>query len=154
MSSRVTPELGPQQIPESALLLRRFAPPPARGSGLPYVRDPIASRINIPELHTFANSRLHRFQTSENRGFPAPEKHVSRTFVKLNVSRVTGFPKFPNTSPSGKRVDSDDPIPRILRKFSKKRHPRNVGGDTRRPGALERLNRGRFRGTTPLHPYK
>jgi hypothetical protein len=32
---------------------------------------------------------------------------------------VTGFPEFPNTSPSGKRVDSDDPIPRIIRKFSK-----------------------------------
>jgi hypothetical protein len=32
---------------------------------------------------------------------------------------VTGFPEFPNTSPLGKRVDSDDPIPRILRKFSK-----------------------------------
>jgi hypothetical protein len=57
---------------------------------------------------------------------------------------VTGFPKFPNTSPSGKRVDSDDPIPQIFRKFSKKRHPRNVGGDTRRPGTLERLDRGRF----------
>jgi hypothetical protein len=24
---------------------------------------------------------------------------------------VTDFPEFPNTSPSGKRVDSDDPIP-------------------------------------------
>jgi hypothetical protein len=32
-------------------------------------------------------------------------------FINLNVSRVTGFPEFPNTSPSGKRVDSDDPIP-------------------------------------------
>jgi hypothetical protein len=25
---------------------------------------------------------------------------------------VTDFPEFPNTSPSGKQVDSDDPIPR------------------------------------------
>jgi hypothetical protein len=32
-------------------------------------------------------------------------------FMNLDVSRVTGFPEFPNTSPSGKRVDSDDPIP-------------------------------------------
>jgi hypothetical protein len=62
---------------------------------------------------------------------------------------VTGFPEFPNTSPSRKRVDSDDPIPRIFRKFSKKHHPRNVGGDTRRPETLERFDRGRFRGTIP-----
>jgi hypothetical protein len=41
---------------------------------------------------------------------------------------VTGFPEFPNTSPSGKRVDSDDPIPRTFQNFSKKRHPRNVEG--------------------------
>jgi hypothetical protein len=40
-------------------------------------------------------------------------------FVNLDVSRMTGFPEFPNTSPSGKRVDSDDPIPRTSRKFSK-----------------------------------
>jgi hypothetical protein len=33
---------------------------------------------------------------------------------KIDVSRVTGFPEFPNTSPSGKRVDSDDPITRKL----------------------------------------
>jgi hypothetical protein len=57
---------------------------------------PLLHRITIPELHAFANPRLHRFQTSENREFPVPEKHVSRTFVKLNVSRVTGFPEFPN----------------------------------------------------------
>jgi hypothetical protein len=67
---------------------------------------------------------------------------------------VTGFLEFPNTSPSGKRVDSDDPIPRIFRKFSKKRHPQNVGGDTRRLETLERLDRGRFRGTTRPRPYK
>jgi hypothetical protein len=36
---------------------------------------------------------------------------------------VTGFPEFPNTGPSGKRVDSDDPIPRIFQKFSKKTSP-------------------------------
>jgi hypothetical protein len=71
-----------------------------------------------------------------------------------NVSRVMGFPEFPNTSPSGKRVDSDDPIPRLFRKFSKKRHPRNVGGDTRRTETLKRLSRGRFRGTTPPRLYK
>jgi hypothetical protein len=33
-------------------------------------------------------------------------------FITPDVSRVTGFPKFPNTSPLGKRVDSDNPIQR------------------------------------------
>jgi hypothetical protein len=133
MSSRVTPELGPRQIPEltfASSLVRaclraclpnwvldrfpnwpsllhwfvhvfarafrtgfstdsrigrppKFAPPPARGSGPPHVRDPLLHRIKIPELHTFANSRLHRFQSSENREFPAPEKHVSRILSNL-----------------------------------------------------------------------
>jgi hypothetical protein len=64
--------------------------------------------------------------------------------MNLNVSRVTGFPKFPNTSPSGKRVDSDDPIPRTFQNFSQKRHPRNVGGDTRHPETSQRSNRGAF----------
>jgi hypothetical protein len=125
MSSRVTPELGPQQIPESALLLRRFAhvlardsrtepstdsrighppkfaPSPARGSGLPHVRDPIPSRTKIPELHTFANSRLHRFQTSENREFPAPEKHVSRTLLNLTFRGWRVFLNSPTVWQSG-----------------------------------------------------
>jgi hypothetical protein len=83
-----------------------------------------------------------------------PWKTYLKNFVKIDVSRVTGFPEFPNTSPSGKRVDSDDPIPRIFPKFSKKRHTRNVGGDTRHPKTLQRSNQGRFRGTTPPRPYK
>jgi hypothetical protein len=64
-------------------------------------------------------------------------------FINLDVSRVTGFPEFPNTSPSGKRVDSNDPIPRTFH-FSKKRHPRNVEGDTRHPETSQRSNRGAF----------
>jgi hypothetical protein len=36
----------------------------------------------------------------------------------------------------------------------KKCHPRNVGGDTRRPGSQGRLNRGVLRETTPPRPYK
>jgi hypothetical protein len=57
---------------------------------------------------------------------------------------MTDFSEFPNTSPSGKRVDSDDPIPRKSLNFSKKRHPRNVGGDTRPPETSQRSNRGVF----------
>jgi hypothetical protein len=51
----------------------------------------------IPELHAFANPRLRRFQASENRELPVPEKHASRTLSNPDVSRVTGFPEFPNT---------------------------------------------------------
>jgi hypothetical protein len=84
--------------------------------------------------------------------FKIPDHRVSSlllktyitNFINLDVSRVTGFPEFPNTSPSGQRVDSDDPIPRTFQKFSKKRHPRNVGVDTRHPENLQRSNRGAF----------
>jgi hypothetical protein len=131
----------------------KFAPCQLEVPSFCMFATPRLHRITILELHTFANSRLRRFQASENRKFPVPEKHVSRTLLSPDVSRVTGFPEFPNTSPSGKRVDSDDRIPRIFRKFSKKRHPRNVGGNTRRPETLKRLNRGRFRGTTPPRLY-
>jgi hypothetical protein len=48
-----------------------------------------------------------------------PLKTCITNFINLDVSRVTGFPEFPSTSPSGKRVDSDDPIPRTFRNFSK-----------------------------------
>jgi hypothetical protein len=58
---------------------------------------PRLHRITIHELHTFANSRLRRFQASENREFPVPEKHVSRTLLSPDVSRVTSFPEFPNS---------------------------------------------------------
>jgi hypothetical protein len=71
-------------------------------------------------------------------------------FINLDVSRVTYFPEFPNTSPSGKRVDSNDPIPRKSQNFSKKRHARNVGGDTRPPETSQRSNRGVFVELPPL----
>jgi hypothetical protein len=64
--------------------------------------------------------------------------------INLDVSRETGFPEFPNTSPSGKWVDSDDPIPQKSQNFSKKRHPQNVGGDTRPPEISQWSNRGVF----------
>jgi hypothetical protein len=80
----------------------------------------------------FAIPRLRRFKILENRECFAPEKTHLKNFVKLDVSRVTGFPEFPNTSPSGKRVD---PTIRFHenQNFGIKRHPRNVGGDTRHP---------------------
>jgi hypothetical protein len=80
MSTRLTPELSPWQIPESAILRssghRQFEIP-----GFRMFVTPFLHRIKIPELCTFADSRLLRFQASENREFPAPEKHVSRTLL-------------------------------------------------------------------------
>jgi hypothetical protein len=54
----------------------------------------------IPELHTFVNPRLRRFQASENRELPVPEKHAYRTLSNPDISRVTGFPEFPNRTPT------------------------------------------------------
>jgi hypothetical protein len=96
MSSRVTPELGPRQIPESAIF-RSLRPRQLEVLGFRMFVTPPLHRTTIPEFHAFGNPRLHRFQASENREFPVPEKHVSRNFIKLNVSRVTGFPEFPNS---------------------------------------------------------
>jgi hypothetical protein len=94
-SSRATPELGPRQIPESAAL-RSSRHRQLEVPGFCMFATPRLHRITIPELHTFANPKLRRFQTSENRKFPVPEKHVSRTLSNPDVSRMTGFPEFPN----------------------------------------------------------
>jgi hypothetical protein len=112
----------------------KFAPCQLEVPSFCMFATPRLHRITILELHTFANSRLRRFQASENRKFPVPEKHVSRTLLSPDVSRVTGFPEFPNTSPSGKRVDSDDRIPRIFRKFSKKTSPSERRREHASPG--------------------
>jgi hypothetical protein len=96
MSTRLTPELSPRQIPELAALRssghRQFKIP-----GFRIFVTPLLHRIKIPEICTFANSRLHKFQASENRELTAPEKHASRTLLNSTFSRVTGFPKFFNT---------------------------------------------------------
>jgi hypothetical protein len=83
LSSRVTPELGPQRIPESAVL-RSSRHRQLEVPGFRMFVTPFLHQVEIPELHTFANSRLHRFQASENREFPTPEKHVSRTLSSLS----------------------------------------------------------------------
>jgi hypothetical protein len=114
MSSRVTSEPGPRQIPELA-----FASSPVRAClrawlpnwvlrsschrqlevpGLRMSVTLLLHRIKIPELHTFANSGLHRFQASENREFPAPEKHVSRTLSNLTLRGWRIFLNSPTTT--------------------------------------------------------
>jgi hypothetical protein len=58
--------------------------------------------------------------------FPSLEAELSipkvthefiRELCKSEVSRVKSFCLIPNTSPSGKQVDSDDPIPRTNLEF-------------------------------------
>jgi hypothetical protein len=44
----------------------------------------------------FATPRLHEFQIPDPREFFAPKKYITN-FINLDVSRVTGFPEFPNT---------------------------------------------------------
>jgi hypothetical protein len=56
-------------------------------------------RIKIPESCTFANSWLRRFQVSENRESPAPEKHTLGTLLSLTFR---GWRVFLN-SPTGDR---------------------------------------------------
>jgi hypothetical protein len=99
----------------------------------------------------FANLKLRRFQAPENREFPVPEKHISRTSSNSSFRGWRVFLNSPTLAPRGSGLT---PTIRFheYQKFSKKRHPRNVGGDTRRLETLQRSDRGRFRGTTPLAP--
>jgi hypothetical protein len=122
MSSHETPELGPQQIPELALAsqlvhacpsvwlsIRVFNRFPnwslskvraidSWDSGLPHVRDSSSSpNQDSRTLH------IREFETSQVPGFresriPCSWKTCFENFVKLNVSRVTGFPEFPNNA--------------------------------------------------------
>jgi hypothetical protein len=86
--------------------LRRFEIPDLRKFKIPELR-----RLKIPDLRKFATSELRRFKIPDFASSRFLKTHFTN-FIKLDVSRVTDFPEFPNTSPSGKQVDSDDPIPR------------------------------------------
>jgi hypothetical protein len=74
----MTSELDSRQIPESAAL---------RGSRLRQLEvlgfcvfmTPRLLRTKIPEIRMFANMKLRKFLIPENREFPVPEKHISRT---------------------------------------------------------------------------
>jgi hypothetical protein len=136
--------------------LHRFTTSGLRRFKIPDLHKFATPSFTGPWLRIFASSRFQsftgsRFQIFTGSGFL---KTHFMNFVKLGVSRVTGFPEFPNTSPSGKRVDSDDPIPRKSQNFSKERHPRNVGVDTRPPEISQRSNRGEFLKLPPPRPSK
>jgi hypothetical protein len=107
------------------------------------VRDSELHRSRASDLRKFAILELHRFKIPDLHRFKIPENSFHE-FRKTRRFEGDRLPEFPNTSPSGKRVDSDDPIPRKSQNFSKKRHAQNVGGDTRPPETSQRSNRGVF----------
>jgi hypothetical protein len=95
MSTRLSPEQGLHQIPESAVL---------RSSGYRQLRfrASACSWLRLLAESRFPNSHIREFETSQVSGFwesriPCSWKTCFENFVNLNVSRVTGFPEFPNT---------------------------------------------------------
>jgi hypothetical protein len=65
-------------------------------SGLHEFATPKLRRFEIPDLRTFATSELRRFKIPDLRMFDIPETCYTN-FINLDVSRVIGFPEFPNS---------------------------------------------------------
>jgi hypothetical protein len=126
---------------------------------------PNLRRFKIPDLRRFMTPDVHRFdhpatdsKFTRNSQIQLLFSHITWKLISWNPVNPTFrgckiFPEFPNTSPSGKRVDSDNSIPQKLSDSGKKRHPRNIGVDKRPPGISQRSNRGGFL-KLPPHPYK
>jgi hypothetical protein len=119
MSSRETPELGPEQIPELAfasplvracprawfpnLALDRFPNQPSsevRATDSSRLRASACDPLSSPNQDS-RTSHIRESEASQVPGFrkswiPCPWKTCFENLVKLNVSRVTGFPEFPN----------------------------------------------------------
>jgi hypothetical protein len=91
-----TPRLRRFKIPDHCVFatprLHRFKIPNYRVFATPRFR-----RFKIPYHREFMTSGLRRFEIPENRKCFAPKKHISRTLLNFDVSRVTGFPEFPNS---------------------------------------------------------
>jgi hypothetical protein len=148
--------------------LRRFMIPDDRGFMIPDLRrflnpDHCMFKIQvlrgfmIPDLHRFTIQVLRRFMIflklivdsrKEARNgcyFHILPQNLSHKLCRTRRSVGVRFStKFPNTSPSGKRVYSDDPVPRKLLNSGEKRHPWNVGVDMRPSENSQRSNRGDF----------
>jgi hypothetical protein len=147
--------------------LRRFMIPDLHGLTTSRLR-----RFEIPNLHRLATSSLRRFVIPYLRRFNHSETDsifTRRSLIQMSFSDITWkliswtsanptfwgwkvFPEFPNTSPSGKRVDPDDLFPRKLLNSGKKCHPRNVDVDTHPPENSQRSNQGEFLKLPPPSP--
>jgi hypothetical protein len=109
------PDLHRFKIPD----LRRFMTPDLRRFMIPNLR-----RFTIPDLRRFMTPYIHRFdhpatdsRFTRNSQIQLLFSHIIWKLISWNPANPTFrgckvFPEFPNTSLSGKRVDSDDPIPR------------------------------------------
>jgi hypothetical protein len=114
---RLNPEQSLHQVPESAIF-PKFGLSTVEIPGSRVFVTPPSRRIRIPELCTFANSRLRRSQVSENREFPALEKHALKTSLS---SMFRGWRVFLN-SPTIKKDISVGELGKNLRTSN----PRNI----------------------------
>jgi hypothetical protein len=144
-----------------------------RDSGASLVHDSRSSQVHDSrslQVHDSRSSQVHDSRVShvsiflksilDSREearfgccFRTSPKNLSHELRQIRHSVGVRFsPEFPNTSPSGKWVDSDNLFPRKLLNSGEKRHPRTVGVDTRPPENSQRSNRGDFLKLPPLAP--
>jgi hypothetical protein len=100
MSTRLSPEQGLHQIPKSAVLrssrYRQLRFQASACSWLLFLAESRSPNSAHSRIRDFTGSKLPRIANSL-----LLKKHTLRTFVKLNVSRVTDFPEFPTPGPKG-----------------------------------------------------
>jgi hypothetical protein len=130
----------------------------------PEIDNRFANRSQLrPLLFTFyqkvsATQDVHQeffMNVAPSRNWTFRPEDDSRILANPTFRGCKVFAQFPNTRPSGKRVDSEDLIPQKLSNAGKKRHPQNVGVDTRLPKNSQRSYWGSFlKLPPPLHTYK
>jgi hypothetical protein len=119
--------------------LRRFKIPSHRTFATPRLRE-----FRISDHRAFATPRLREFQIPDLREFFVPENifhefHEPRRFEGRQV-----FLNSPTLAPQGRGLTPTIRFHERFRISVKKRHPRNVGGDTRHSETSQRSNRGVF----------
>jgi hypothetical protein len=126
-------------------------------------------RVKIPDLHSFATSELRRFKildlhsfaTSELRRFTISDlhrvNHPKNSFHEFRQTRRfegnSFFLNCPTLAPRGSGLTATIRFHENHWISVKKRHPLNVGVDTRPPETSQRSNRGGFL-KLPPRPYK
>jgi hypothetical protein len=97
---------------------------------------------------------LSRMLSSRETEHPSPKVTYEfiHEFGRSDVSMGKVFAQFPNTSPSGKRVDSDNPIPRIKSQILVKNVTLEMSEWRRVPPKNHNGHIKVFLETTPLTP--
>jgi hypothetical protein len=155
-SSRLRSFLGSRFQTFARSRIRSFAGSRFQTFACPRLRSFAGSRFQTftcPRLRSFAGSRFQTFAR------PMFLKAHFTNFINLDVSRVTNFPEFPNSSLTSKRSFDAETPPRELcfSFFSPSPHPYRPGADERfRKINLEFVNFSRF--DTMIHksmtPYQ